>query len=314
MKILVTGGAGFIGSHLCKALLDGGDEVLCIDNFDLFYPKEMKMANLQGILKLPRFKFIEMDVRDLALKKILRQEGIETIVHMAARPGVRPSVSDPYVYEDINVKGTLNALEAAAAGNVSNFVFISSSSVYGNCKVTPWKETYEPLPASPYGASKLAGEAYVRTYSELYGLNASCLRYFSVYGASQRPDLAIAKFSDAILKDREITVYGDGSAKRDYTYVSDAVDGTVLAVKKRFGFEAFNIGNSNPIGLLELIKILEQNFGREARVRHAPEEKGDLKNTYADISKAEKLLGYRPKVGIAEGIKKYAEWKMGAGG
>ncbi len=310
MAILVTGGAGFIGSHLCERLLAGG-KVVCVDNFDPFYPEKLKRRNLEPLLGNDDFVFLEADVRDGGISKLLKSHEFDAVIHLAARPGVRPSLKDPFAYEEINVKGTLNMLEFAVASGVKKFIFISSSSVYGNCPKTPWKEEYEPLPASPYGASKLAAEAYVRAYFELYGLKAACIRYFSVYGPRQRPDLAIAKFTDAITKGGEIEVFGDGSAMRDYTYITDAVEGTVLALKKQFKFEIFNIGDSNPVRLDGLISIIEQNTGRKARIRRLPEQKGDLKNTYADISKAAKLLGYSPKVGIDAGIREYVGWLKG---
>ncbi|HLC47954.1 MAG TPA: NAD-dependent epimerase/dehydratase family protein [Candidatus Norongarragalinales archaeon] len=311
MSILVTGGAGFIGSHLCEALLDQGKQVVCVDNFDPFYPKERKMANLAPIRKKENFIFKELDILDGHLKGLMSDYSPEGVVHFAARPGVRPSVADPFIYEEINVRGTLNVLEAATNFGVKNFVFISSSSVYGNCPRMPWKETYEPLPASPYGASKLAGEAYVRSYSELYGLNASCLRYFSIYGPRQRPDLAISKFTDCILNKRPIQMFGDGSSRRDYTYITDAVSATLAALRKKFRFEVFNIGNSNPVQLARLINLLEQNLNRKARVKKVAPQKGDLKDTSADISKARKMLGFSPKVGIEEGIERYIRWKVG---
>ncbi|MFH0971181.1 MAG: GDP-mannose 4,6-dehydratase [Candidatus Micrarchaeota archaeon] len=308
MRVLITGGCGFIGSHLSGALLRRGDDVVCIDNFDPYYAKEVKMRNLALLRKEKRFAFEEMDVRDAGVCKLMKEHSIERVVHLAARAGVRPSLALPFVYEEINVKGTLNMLEAAAANNIGNFIFISSSSVYGNCPTTPWKEEYEPLPASPYGASKLAGEAYVRTYSELYGLATSCLRYFSIYGPRQRPDLALVKFTDSIMKGKQIEMFGDGTTMRDYTYVSDAVDGTISALDKKFKYEVFNIGNSDPVQLKRLINILEQKLKRKAAIRQLPEQKGDLKNTYADISKARKMLGYSPKVKIEEGIGNYLDW------
>ncbi|MBI5224915.1 GDP-mannose 4,6-dehydratase [Candidatus Micrarchaeota archaeon] len=304
MSILITGGAGFIGSHLTKALLDRGETIVSIDNFDPFYSKQQKLENLAQ-LKGKNFKFHEMDVRDIGMKKFLLDNSIEKIVHLAARPGVRPSLPNAKLYEEINVAGTLNMLEASISANIKNFVFISSSSIYGNLAKTPWKEEYDPQPNSPYAASKLAGEAYVKTYAELYGLPTSALRYFSIYGIGQRPDLAIAKFSYAILAGKPIEMFGDGVAKRDYTYISDAVNGTISALDKKFKFEVFNIGNSSPIALHELISLLEKNLGKKAKINKLPIQKGDLPNTYADISKAKRMLNYSPIIKIQEGLKIY---------
>ncbi|MFH1443285.1 MAG: GDP-mannose 4,6-dehydratase [Candidatus Micrarchaeota archaeon] len=308
MAIMVTGAAGFIGSHLSDFLLKNNENVVGIDNFDQYYDEETKRKNLSILEGRVGFKFQLLDVRNPNLSKSMKDHGIEKICHLAARPGVRPSLKDPFIYEEINVKGTLNTLEAARKADVKQFVFVSSSSVYGNCKQIPWKEEYVPQPASPYGASKLAGEAYVRTYAELYGMKTSCLRYFSVYGPRQRPDLALAKFSIAIMKGDELPVFGDGSALRDYTYISDIVEGTASALNKSFTFEIFNLGDSNPVRLDKLISLLEKECGRRAKIKRLPIQEGDLKNTYADISKAKKMLDYSPKVKIEQGIKKYFEW------
>ncbi len=310
MRVLITGGAGFIGSHVCEALLQKGDEVFCIDNFDPYYERELKERNLRALKGNSEFQFQEADVTSADLKQLLKENNIEKVLHLAARPGVRPSISDPFVYQKINVGGTLNMLEAAVSAEINNFVYVSSSSVYGNCDKTPWKEEYEPLPASPYGASKLAGEIYVKAYSQLYGLNTSCLRYFSIYGPRQRPDLGIAKFTKAILEKEPVQMFGDGSTMRDYTYISDAVEATLSALDREFKFEVFNIGNSNPVKLQQLIKLLEQSLGKNASIMQLPEQKGDLRNTYGDISKATKLLGYSPKVRIEEGINNYVNWYL----
>ncbi|MEK6843066.1 MAG: NAD-dependent epimerase/dehydratase family protein, partial [Candidatus Micrarchaeota archaeon] len=235
---------------------------------------------------------------------------VEKLVHLAARPGVRPSLPNAKLYEEINVAGTLNMLEASISSNIKNFVFISSSSIYGNLAKTPWKEEFDPMPNSPYAASKLAGEAYVKTYAELYSLPTSALRYFSIYGIGQRPDLAIAKFSNSILDGKFIEMFGDGKAMRDYTYISDAVEGTISALNKKFKFEVFNIGNSNPIPLHELISLLEKNLEKKAIIKKLPPQKGDLPNTYADISKAKRMLNYSPLIKIQEGLKIYCKWLL----
>ncbi|MEK6954498.1 MAG: NAD-dependent epimerase/dehydratase family protein [Candidatus Micrarchaeota archaeon] len=312
MKVFVTGGAGFIGSHVCEKLVSLGHEVIAIDNFDPYYGKGQKIANISPLKKSKKFHFLEMSILSPEFPAYLKESGADSIIHLAARPGVRPSLADPFIYQKINVEGTLRVLEACRIADISNLVSISSSSVYGNCKTKPWKETDTPLPASPYGASKLAGEAYVRAYHELYSISAKCLRYFSVYGERQRPDLALALFANAMMENKPIRMFGDGSSLRDYTYISDAVDGTISALLANPDFEIFNIGNSKPVALKRLINLLEQNLGVSAKIERLPEQKGDLSDTYADISKAKKMLNYSPKVGIEWGVKKYIEWRKKA--
>ena len=310
MKILVTGGAGFIGSHLCEKLLGRGDTVVCVDNLNDYYDPLIKNANVESLEGNSNFTFYRADVRDYdALEKIFEKENFERVAHLAARAGVRPSIEQPLLYEEVNVKGTLNLLELSKKYKIENFVFASSSSVYGARKDVPFREADSvDNPISPYAASKKAGELFCYTYSHLYKIPMSCLRYFTVYGPRNRPDMAIYKFTKAVSEGEPIKVYGDGTSKRDYTYVEDIVDGTISAIDKQFDYEIFNLGNSNTVELNYLISLIEKNVGEEAEKETLPEQPGDVPITYADVSKAEKMLGYNPKVKIEEGIKRVVDW------
>lgn len=309
MAVLVTGGAGFIGSHLVDKLIERGEEVICLDNFDPYYDPNLKKNNIRYNLNKKNFKLIEADVRDQKiLWKVFEENKIEKIVHLAAKVGVRPSIEDPLVYEDVNVRGTLNLLEVCKKYKPENFIFGSSSSVYGDIKKFPARENDTLNPISPYGVSKRTCELYCRTYSSLYGVPITCLRFFTVYGPRQRPDMAIHKFTRLMSEGREIEMYGDGSSKRDYTYIDDIVEGTLSALDKKFDFEIFNLGNSKSVELRRLISILEEKLGKKANIKRLPEQPGDVSITCADISKAERLLGYRPKTSIEEGIEKFVKW------
>ena len=311
MKYLVTGGAGFIGSHLVDRLLENGDKVICIDNFNHYYSPEIKRQNINKHLSNEdNFSLIEADIRNRKdLEKIFRANNIDKILHLSARAGVRPSISDPLLYEDVNVKGTLNLLELSKEHGIEDFIFGSSSSVYGNNEKIPFSEgDGVNRPISPYAASKRSCELFCYTYSHLYNIPISCLRFFTVYGPRQRPEMAINKFTRLIHQGKEIPMYGDGSSKRDYTYISDIIDGIVSALDKKFDFEIFNFGNSKTVELRYLISLIEKNLGKRAKIRQFPDQPGDVPITYADISKAKKLLGYNPKVRIEEGIKKFVEW------
>lgn len=310
MIILVTGGAGFIGSHLCERLLKDGKEVIAVDDFNDFYDPKRKEKNIMGCLKNKRFKIYKSDIRNKEeIKKIFEKNKIDIIVHLAARAGVRPSMENPLLYIDVNVNGTLAILELAREFGVKKFVFASSSSVYGGNEKTPFSED-DPInnPLSPYAITKIAGEQLCGIYSRLYGINIVCLRFFTVYGPRGRPDMAPYKFTNLIMQDKEIEVYGDGSSKRDYTFISDIIDGIAAAIEKELKFEVINLGDSNPVELKYLISLIEQNTGKKAKIKFMPEQKGDVPITYADVSKAKRLLGYKPKVKIEEGIKKLAEW------
>jgi len=316
MNVLVTGGAGFIGSHLCERLVSDGHRLTIMDELNDFYAPAMKHANLDAIRAAGPFTFFECDICDRKrVFSALESSRPEVIVHLAARAGVRPSVADPLLYERVNVRGTMTLLEAARVFRVKRFVFASSSSVYGVTDRVPFSESdYRGLPASPYAATKAAGEALCYTYSHLYGIAAVCLRFFTVFGPRQRPDLAIRKFTEMIEEGLTIPVFGDGSTRRDYTFVDDIVQGVVSAMAYDCAYEIFNLGNSQPVSLTKMIETIEQAIGKRARIRRLPEQPGDVPLTYADVSKAGRLLGYAPKTPIQEGIPKYVEWYLSRAG
>lgn len=309
-QILVTGGAGFIGSHLVDRLLREGFKVICLDNFNDFYAPRIKRKNIDRHLSDQNFMLIEGDVRDRSLAgELFSNHRISIIVHLAARAGVRPSVEQPFLYEDVNVKGTLNLLECARNYQIENFIFGSSSSVYGlNPKVPFSEDDKVDFPISPYATTKKAAELFCRTYHHLYSIPITCLRFFTVYGPRQRPDMAIHKFTRLIYEDREIPVYGDGKSSRDYTYIGDIIEGIISVLERRNEFEIINLGNCFTIELEDLIILIEKNIGKKARVKWLPNQAGDVPTTCADISKAKELLGYNPRVNIEEGIRKFVEW------
>jgi len=311
-NFLITGGAGFIGSHLVDRLLGTGVErVTVIDDFNDFYDPSIKRDNIREHLKDPRYSLNEVDIRDrAALEQTFKANNFDCVVHLAARAGVRPSLSEPQLYTETNINGTLNLLELAHGSNVKQFVFGSSSSVYGiNAKV-PFSED-DPIrqPISPYAATKGAGELLCHTYSHLYDLRCVCLRFFTVYGPRQRPDLAIHKFAKLISQRKPIPVFGDGSTRRDYTYVVDIIDGVMAAIDyDRSNYEVINLGESRTVELNELISLLEKELDTHAIIDHQPPQPGDVPQTYADISKARALLGYQPKTQIEEGLHRFIEW------
>jgi UDP-glucuronate 4-epimerase len=310
MTILVTGGAGFIGSHLVEALLAQGHRVICLDNYDPFYDPAIKRRNLAPALQNSGFRMIEGDLRDEPLiGKIFQDEKIEVVAHLAARAGVRPSVQDPALYADVNIRGTVHLLEACRKNDVGRFVFASSSSVYGNNSKVPFSEE-DPVntPVSPYAATKKSGELVCHTYHHLYGIAVSCLRYFTVYGPRQRPEMAIHHFTRSIYEGKQISVFGKGDSLRDYTFIDDAVQGTLGALSRERGYEIYNIGESQTISLSQLIRTLEEKIGRKARLEYLPEQPGDVKHTYADIRKAKKELGYNPRTNIGEGLDRFVQW------
>ncbi|HET7841079.1 MAG TPA: NAD-dependent epimerase/dehydratase family protein, partial [Terriglobia bacterium] len=271
-KILVTGGAGFIGSHLLEALLSRGDDVAALDNFDDFYPSSVKHSNLQEVSRRGRFRFYEADIRDDAkLREILAAEKPDAVIHLAARAGVRPSIEQPELYTAVNVDGTVNLLSVARDSGVSKFIFISSSSVYGATARVPFVEDqYDLKPLSPYAATKLAGELICYTYSHLFGLRIICLRLFTVYGPRQRPDLAIHKFAALMEAGKPVPLFGDGSSSRDYTFVEDTVGGILSALEYQTGFDVFNLGNCRPVKLVELVRQLEEALGKRAVIEWLP--------------------------------------------
>ena len=317
MNVLVTGGAGFIGSHVAETLLRQGHNVAVLDNFDGFYPPAWKRRNLEEAALSGDLALFEADIGDRrALDRIFVGFGPELIIHLAARAGVRPSIEQPELYERVNVAGTLNLLEAARAQQVKAFVFGSSSSVYGENSPAPFREdNYFLRPISPYAATKLAGESLCYTYFHLYRFNIACLRFFTVYGPRQRPDLAIHKFTALIEKGGEVPIFGDGSTGRDYTYVDDIVGGVCSAADwctrrptEGGRYEIFNIGNSSPVRLHELVSAIEKATGKKARCKALPAQPGDVPLTWADISKAGNILGYRPGTKLEEGLSRFVEW------
>jgi UDP-glucuronate 4-epimerase len=315
-RVLVTGGAGFIGSHLVDALLMQGIQVVSLDNFDEFYPKAEKQANVARQLEQTNFRLVSSDIRDkAAMQQVFSQFRPQAVVHLAAKAGVRASLEDPEGYESVNVSGTRIVLEACRQFAVDKVVFGSSSSVYGRNEKTPFAETDALLnPASPYAASKIAGEALCQTYAHLYGLSVSILRFFTVYGPRQRPDLAIRKFSEIMLSGRSIVLFGDGTSSRDYTYVADTVAGILAALQYRHdGAEVYNIGNSTPISLRQLVSMLEETFAVQARIKWTADQPGDVPVTYAAIDKAARQLDYQPRTSLQQGLTVFRDWLLQKG-
>lgn len=310
MNVWVTGAAGFIGSHLCQRLIATGREVVGLDNLDPFYDPAIKKRNLSELLKSGQFRFVEGDIRDSAcVEEIAGSNEIECIVHLAAKAGVRPSIVDPVGYVDVNVHGTAVLLEAARKYGIEKFLFASSSSVYGNNKKVPFAETDSvDDPISPYAATKKAGELLCYTYSHLYPIDITCLRFFTVYGPRQRPDLAIHKFARLIEASRPIPVFGDGSMERDFTYIDDILDGTMAALERCRGYTIYNLGHSNPVRLDVLIAEIENALGRKAVWDWLPMQPGDVERTFADVTRAGRELGYQPKTPLREGLAHFVEW------
>jgi UDP-glucuronate 4-epimerase len=318
MKALVTGAAGFIGSYMSERLLRDGWKVVGVDNFDDFYDPQTKRRNIAGCLKNKNFQLVEADIRDRNAMDKAVGNGVEIIIHLAARAGVRPSIAQPMLYADVNINGTMVLLEAAKKHKVSKFIFGSSSSVYGNNKKVPFSEDDNvDFPISPYAATKKAGELICYTYHHLYGICVTCLRFFTVYGPRQRPDLAIHKFARLIEQGKPIPIYGDGSMMRDFTYIDDIIDGTVAAITHLtndelrttlHAFNIYNLGNANPISVNDLVAKLEKSLGKKAVREYLPPQPGDVERTYADITKAARDLGYKPKTTIEEGLARFVEW------
>ena len=311
MPTIVTGGAGFIGSTLVDRLLGEGREVVVVDNFDPFYPAERKHANLANALRSSRFRLVDLDIRDGdAVRLIVRDVRPEAIIHLAARAGVRPSIDDPSVYVDVNVGGTTHLLDAARRlTELPRFVYASSSSVYGDRPTAPFFES-DPVdhPVSPYAATKKACELMASTFHHLYGLPVSGLRLFTAYGPRNRPDLAIAKFAALIERGEPVPMFGDGTTLRDYTFVEDIVEGIVRSVDRCDGSKVYNLGNSSPVSLGEMIATLADALGQPARIQYLPEQPGDVRKTHADISLARSELGYEPKTSLRDGLARFVEW------
>jgi UDP-glucuronate 4-epimerase len=311
-EILVTGGAGFIGSHLVDRLLSEGEwRVTVVDDFNDFYSPQVKRENIREHLRNEAYRLFEADIRDPdALKRVFHGARFDAIVHLAARAGVRPSLLEPRLYNETNITGTLNLLELAREHGVKQFVFGSSSSVYGiNAKVPFSEDDPTRQPISPYAATKAAGELLCHTYTHLYGIRAVALRFFTVYGARQRPDLAIHKFARLIDEGKSIPVFGDGSTRRDYTYIDDIIQGVRAAIDyEASDYEAINLGESRTVELKELIGLLERALGKSARIDRQPPQPGDVPQTFSDITKARRLLGYNPRTDIEEGITRFIDW------
>ena len=307
---LVTGAAGFIGSHLVDRLLADGWRVTAVDNFDPFYPRAVKEANIAPHLRHTGYRLFEIDIRDLDGMRHRLQGNYSAIVHLAARAGVRPSILDPLGYQDVNVKGTQNLLELAKDLKVPQFVFASSSSVYGVNPNVPWREADHVLqPISPYASTKVSGELLGHVYSHLYGIRFVGLRFFTVYGPRQRPDLAIHKFARRMLDGQTIPVFGDGSMRRDFTYVDDIVSGICGAINyRRSSFELVNLGNNHTVTVAEMIRALEASLGVKALLDWQPEQPGDVPQTWADVSKAWELFKYTPRTPFDDGLLKFADW------
>lgn len=321
--ILITGGAGFIGSHLSEKLLKEGNKVLVIDSFNNYYDPSIKRNNVEEVKKtciennipLDNYKVFEGDIRDNEFLKEVFSNKIDSIMHLAAMAGVRPSIEDPSLYYDVNITGTVNLLEKCRETGVKQFVFASSSSVYGNNEKVPFSEDDRvDNPISPYAATKKGGELLCHTYHHLFDMNIACLRFFTVYGPRQRPDLAINKFTSLILEDKEIPFYGDGSTSRDYTYVEDIVDGIVRSINyintDKEIFEIFNIGGDKTVSLIEMLETIEEVLGKKAKLNRLPMQPGDVNRTCADIRHSSETIGYSPKTTFKDGIKKFIDWKL----
>ncbi len=310
MKILVTGAAGFIGSNLVETLLHRGFIVIGLDNFDHFYDPKIKRANIAWFVKNPNFRLVESDILNSdSLDQLFSDEKPDLVIHLAARAGVRPSIEDPKLYQRVNIEGTLNVLECMKKYSIKKLIMASSSSVYGNNKKTPYAEAdVVDFAISPYAATKKACEVIAHTYFHLYGIETFCLRFFTVYGPRQRPEMAIHQFTRRIQENKPITLFGDGSSLRDYTYIDDIVNGIVECIGHLKGFEIINLGESQTTSLIDLVRIIESEMDIKATIQWLPMQPGDVQKTFADITKAEKMIGYRPQIKIEEGIALFIKW------
>jgi UDP-glucuronate 4-epimerase len=310
-RFLITGGAGFIGSHLVDVLLaQSPARVVVIDNFDGFYDRRIKQANIADHLAHPAYRLAEIDIRDFtALEELFSEEPFDVVIHLAAKAGVRPSVDDPRRYQDVNTGGTMNLIDLAQRKSIKKFIYGSTSSIYGPHATPPFREDAPLAPISPYAATKAAGELIAHTYSYLYGIQTVCLRFFTVYGPRQRPDLAIHKFAQLISSGRPIPVYGDGTSERDFTYIDDIIQGIMAAIAyDATPFEIINLGESQTVTVNRMINLLEDALGQKAIIERHPPQPGDMPRTHADISKARRLLNYRPTAPIEIGIQKFVDW------
>jgi UDP-glucuronate 4-epimerase len=313
MNLLITGGAGFIGSHVADRRLGRGDRVVVLDDFNDFYDPRRKRANVAAHSTSPRYRLVEGDIRDRELVfRLFAEERFDAVVHLAARAGVRPSLAQPVLYEEVNCVATLHLLEAAIAHGKPRFVFASSSSVYGINSKLPFAED-DPIerPISPYATTKRAGELHVFSTHHLYGLRAACLRFFTVYGPRQRPEMAIARFIRCMEAGEPIPFFGDGGSRRDYTYIDDIADGVEAALDADFAFEIVNLGSAHPVTLAELVAALEKATGKRARLARGPMQPGDVPVTFASVEKAQRLLAFRSKVSLEEGLRRSVDWYRG---
>ncbi|KAB2881487.1 NAD-dependent epimerase/dehydratase family protein [bacterium] len=310
MTVLVTGGAGFIGSHVCEALLAQNHKVICYDNFDEFYDPKIKELNISNCISSLNFKLIRNDILNFSdLCDVFRSDNIDLVIHLAARAGVRPSIQNPKLYQKVNIEGTMNVLEALRAFSVKKFILASSSSVYGNNLKTPYSETDNvDHVISPYAATKKACEVLAYAYHHLYQIDTFCLRFFTVYGPRQRPEMAIHYFTRSIDQNEKINLYGDGTSRRDYTYISDIVDGILKSMNHLNGYEILNLGEAQTISLADIVSIIEQELSKKAMINWLPMQPGDVEKTFADIAKAKEIIGYHPKTQIKTGIKTFIQW------
>lgn len=314
MQILVTGGAGFIGSTLSDKLLKDGIKVVVIDNFNDYYDVNLKKQNVEPNLNNPNYKLYQGDICNKELlNKIFSENKIDVVAHLAAWTGVRSSIKNPLEYVNSNIYGTVNILECMKNFDIKKIVFASSSSVYGNCTAEKFSEDLKiSEPISQYAATKSACEQFIYTYTKLYGISALCLRLFTVYGPKQRPDLAIRKFTELMLKDEPLPVYGDGNALRDYTYIDDIIAGICSAIEyDKTDYEIINLGGGNPVTVKYVISTIEKALGKTAKINNLPFQQGDVNKTVSDITKAKNLLGYSPETNFEEGIRKFVEWRRG---
>jgi UDP-glucuronate 4-epimerase len=310
MRLLITGGAGFIGSHFSERMIERGNSVVCLDNFNDYYDPVIKRRNVQPLVPHSNYSLVEGDILDAVfLRRLFDGERFDAVVHLAARAGVRPSIQEPGLYQKVNVEGTVNLLEMSVKHRIPRFLFASSSSVYGKNSKTPFSED-DPVncPVSPYAATKRAGELLAYTFHALHGISVHCLRFFTVYGPRQRPDMAIHKFARLIAEGKEIPLFGNGSSRRDYTYISDIVDGMEKSLLHCSGYAVYNLGESRTTELRRLIEMIEQAMGRRASLKFLPDQPGDVPVTYADVSKARRELGYQPHVAMEEGIRQFIDW------
>lgn len=311
-EILVTGGAGFIGSNLVDRLLKIDCRVTVFDNFNDFYNPDIKRNNIKDHLKADNYTLVEGDLRDSnAVNQLFEQTRFDEVIHLAAMAGVRPSIERPVLYQEVNLIGTMNILEAMRRHELKKLIFASSSSVYGNNEKVPFSES-DPVdnPISPYASTKKSGELMVYTYHHLYQIKAACLRFFTVYGPRQRPEMAIHLFTDLIHNDKPIKMFGDGQSQRDYTFVDDIVEGIISCRRFNYDYEIFNLGRSDTVKLSELIEKISSALGKKADIKRLEQQKGDVNRTFADITKARKILNFEPKISIDEGIKRFVDWYL----